>query len=483
MKTGRVLIGPLFGVVLLMLAACAASDDRREQVSGDAVSAFSDPFTVAGLPVTTGPSGLRAGTTGPDLDIRGGTGDQIDELMAAALADLDLYWKEAFEPAFGQRFKTGLSFVSWDAETSESLSESFCGESTFRQVNAAFCPDRVEIGWDRGVLMPALLEEFGPMAPVTVIAHEYGHYIQMIGGFDKSASPIVSEQQADCLSGTFIRWLAEGHGTYLEINTGDGLNSAVAALISARDGRRGQSDHGTAFERADAFETGFSSGAAGCGAIGQLYVDEKRDQMPPRFDNTGSIDSTPFSEAGLESVVASVEGFFDLPDAVRPVVERTALDISCADVDVAVVAQAPVAFCPTTNAVSMDPDQLALIATNGTNGPAGLPSFIGGDFSAYSLVASRYSVAAQSARGQMIDLPITAARAACDTGRWARSTADSGTFTLRGGDLDELVSGLLVSGAVASDVAGRSLPSGFARIDAFTAGYFDPENGCSRYDP
>ncbi|OZG31065.1 hypothetical protein BH683_000805 [Williamsia sp. 1138] len=483
MKTGRVLIGPLFGVVLLMLAACAASDDRREQVSGDAVSAFSDPFTVAGLPVTTGPSGLRAGTTGPDLDIRGGTGDQIDELMAAALADLDLYWKEAFEPAFGQRFKTGLSFVSWDAETSESLSESFCGESTFRQVNAAFCPDRVEIGWDRGVLMPALLEEFGPMAPVTVIAHEYGHYIQMIGGFDKSASPIVSEQQADCLSGTFIRWLAEGRGTYLEINTGDGLNSAIAALISARDGRRGQSDHGTAFERADAFETGFSSGAAVCGGIGQLHVDEKRDQMPPRFDNTGSIDSTPFSEAGLQSVVTSVESFFDLSDEVRPAVVRTAPDGSCADVSVAVVAQAPVAFCPTTNTVSMDPDQLALIATNGTNGPAGLPSFIGGDFSAYSLVASRYSVAAQSARGQVIDQPVTAARAACDTGRWARSTADSGTFTLRGGDLDELVSGLLVSGAVASDVAGRSLPSGFARIDAFTVGYFDPENGCSRYDP
>lgn len=470
----------LIGVYLLAVSGCV-TDDRREVVTGEPVSAYSDPFTVAGLPVTDGPSGLRSDNEGPDLDIRGADGGEVDDLMAAALADLQTYWKQAFKPAFGQDFKTGLTFVSWDANSGRSLSESFCGESTFRQVNAAFCPDRTEIGWDRGILMPALLDEFGPMAPVTVIAHEYGHFVQQIGGFDKSTSPIVSEQQADCLSGNFIRWIAEGKGQYLEINTGDGLNTAVAALVSARDGRRGRSDHGTAFERAQAFETGFGSGPATCGAISELTVNEQRDQMPPRFDNTGSIDSTPFSDSGLNSVVDSVSAFFDLPESTRPEVETASTNPSCDDVEAAT--EAPVIFCPTTNTVSMDPTELALIATNGTDGPSALPSFIGGDFSAYSLVASRYAIAAQKARGQVIDQPLTAARAACATGQWARSTAEAGTFTLRGGDLDELVSGLLSSGAVASDVTGRSLPSGFSRIDAFSAGYFGADQGCSRYDP
>lgn len=480
MSTRRVAIGALLGVCLVVMSGCA-TDDRTVTVDGEAVSAYSDPFTVAGLPITDGPNGLRPDTAGPDLDVRGADGGEIDNLMAAALADLQTYWEQAFKPAFGQDFKTGLSFVSWDANADQSGSESFCGESTYRQVNAAFCPDRTEIGWDRGVLMPALLDEFGPMAPVTVIAHEYGHFVQQIGGFDKSASPIVSEQQADCLSGNFIRWIAEGKGRYLEINTGDGLNTAIAALISARDGRRGRSDHGTAFERANAFETGFSSGPATCGAINELTIDEQRDQMPPRFDNTGAIDSTPFTDGGLDSVVESVSAFFDLPDAVRPVIDTGTTSPSCTGAEP--VAQAPVIFCATTNTVSMDPTALSDIATNGTDGPAGLPSFIGGDFSAYSLIASRYAVAAQKARGQVIDQPLTAARAACATGQWARSTADAGTFTLRGGDLDEVVSGLLVSGAVASDVAGRSLPSGFSRIDAFSAGYFGAEKGCSRYDP
>lgn len=474
------MVATLLGVCLLTISGCV-TDDRRDAVAGEPVSAYSDPFTVAGLPVTDGPSGLRPGTASPDLDVRGADGGEIDDLMVAALADLQTYWEQAFTPASGQDFKTGLSFVSWDAGSSQSASDSFCGESTYRQVNAAFCPDHTEIGWDRGILMPALLEEFGPMAPVTVIAHEYGHFIQEIGDFDKSASPIVSEQQADCLSGNFIRWIAEGKGEYLEINTGDGLNSAVAALISARDGSRGRSDHGTAFERANAFETGFSSGPATCGAISGLTIDEQRDQMPPRFDNTGAIDSTPFSDSGLSSVIDSVSQFFDLPESARPEIDRIAANPSCPAVEG--MTPAPVVFCPTTNTVLMDPDELALIATNGTAGPDGLPSFIGGDFSAYSLVASRYAVAAQEARGQVIDQPLTAARAACATGQWTRSTADAGTFTLRGGDLDELVSGMLVSGGVASDVAGRSLPSGFSRIDAFSAGYFGAENGCSRYDP
>ncbi|HEY9312846.1 neutral zinc metallopeptidase, partial [Williamsia sp.] len=313
-------ISGLVGVCLLVSTGCA-SREERVVVDGDPVSVYSDPFTVAGLPVSDGPSGLREGAGEPVLDIDNADSGEIDTLMAAALLDLETYWKQAFEPAFGTEFKTGLGFVSWDAEAPRSASVTFCGDSTYGHVNAAFCPPRDQIGWDRGILMPALLEEFGPMAPVTVIAHEYGHYIQTLAGIDDEASPIVSEQQADCLAGNFIRWIAEDSGKFLQINTADGLNTAVAALISARDSERGQSDHGTAFERAHAFETGFGNGPERCAAIDEISVDDMRDAMPPRFDNTGSIDTTPFSAGGLESVVSSVEEFFALPADVRPAVD------------------------------------------------------------------------------------------------------------------------------------------------------------------
>jgi hypothetical protein len=165
-----VLIGALVGTCLMLVSACGTREERQV-VDGEAVSAYSDPFTVAGLPITDGPNGLRDNAEQTDLDVRGGDGGEIDDLMTAALADLQAYWEQAFEPAFKTDFKTGLSFVSWDAESPQSRSVLFCNESTFGQVNAAFCPTRDEIGWDRGVLMPALSDAFGPMAPVTVIAH------------------------------------------------------------------------------------------------------------------------------------------------------------------------------------------------------------------------------------------------------------------------------------------------------------------------
>jgi hypothetical protein len=57
-----------------------------------------------------------------------------------------------------------------------------------------------------------------------------------------------------------------------------------------------------------------------------------------------------------------------------------------------------------------------------------------------------------------------------------------GDITLSPGDLDEAVSGLLTDGLAASDVQGKTVPSGFSRVDAFRAGVLNGENTCtSRY--
>ena len=80
---------------------------------------------------------------------------------------------------------------------------------------------------------------------------------------------LVGEQQADCLAGVYMRWVAEGKSPRFTLSTGDGLNNLLAAMIAFRDplltesdGELGEDEHGSAFERVSAFQFGFTDGAA-----------------------------------------------------------------------------------------------------------------------------------------------------------------------------------------------------------------------------
>ena len=113
---------------------------------------------------------------------------------------------------------------------------------------------------------------------------------------------------------------------------------------------------------------------------------------------------------------------------------------------------------------------------------------ITGDYNAYVLLASRYTLAMQKENGQSLDTPQTALRAACLSGvitaalSPTNAAASGAQVTLSPGDLDEAVSGLLTDGLAASDVNGETVPSGFARVDAFRTGVLGGREVCdSRY--
>ena len=79
-----------------------------------------------------------------------------------------------------------------------------------------------------------------------------------------------AEQQADCLAGVYMRWVAEGNSPRFTLSTGDGLNNVLAAMIAFRDPlltegdpEVGVDEHGSAFERVSAFQFGFTDGAVG----------------------------------------------------------------------------------------------------------------------------------------------------------------------------------------------------------------------------
>src|SRR5690606_5257864 len=73
--------------VFAVLAGCTRSVDGR------AVSVYDDPFKVAGLPTTSGPSGPREGVPDTTLTAVNGDGGEIDTLALNAVEDIETYWR------------------------------------------------------------------------------------------------------------------------------------------------------------------------------------------------------------------------------------------------------------------------------------------------------------------------------------------------------------------------------------------------------
>lgn len=472
----RHLLGAVIAAcVVVPLAACSTI------VDGSAVSVFADPFSVAGMPATDGPSGLRPDAAEPTREVEDSDGGKIDELAASAISDIEEFWSAVYREAFEGDFRPVKELISWDAE---SFDGEFCGLSTFGLVNAAYCkPDRT-IGWDRGVLLPSLRKQNGDMGVVMVLAHEYGHAIQQQAKLVRRNTPtLVSEQQADCLAGTYMRWVAEGNSSRFTLGTGDGLNSLLAAVIAFRDPLltendvyRGADEHGSAFERISAFQFGFTDGAAACKAIDVKEISQRRGELPVLLpeDQTGEL---PITEQSVRSMVDALNVVFEPKNPPR--LSFTASDAEdCPDAR----PSPPTSYCPATNTIVVDLDQMETVGFKPEEGQVG--ALAHGDNSAYSLLISRYMVALQHERGLVLDNAQAALRTACLTGVATAklsqpvTTPDGNTIVLTAGDVDEAVSGILTTGLVAGDVNGDSVPSGFSRIDAFRVGILGDEARC-----
>jgi predicted metalloprotease len=130
--------------------------------------------------------------------------------------------------------------------------------------------------------------------------------------------------------------------------------------------------------------------------------------------------------------------------------------------------QGPVAFCPATKSV--------LLATKGT--VAVLVSSIG-DYAAGTLLATRYALAALSALGKPVDSGDAGRSAICLAGAYTASVpARNQTLRLSPGDLDKSVGVLLAYDYGSRNTAGTAIPTGFARVLAFRAGFTGGVKSC-----
>lgn len=448
-----------------------------------------NPDDAGGLPANDdGPTGPRQGVADADLKVEGTTGNDEDRIATNAVADLYEYWDEQLPGLFDEKFTHIQRLISYD---SNGAGVQVCGESTKGFVNAFYCGGNGEdaIAWDRGVLLPGLTKMFGPMSVVGVLAHEMGHAVQYRLGaksnMSQSTPTILSEQQADCYMGNFMRWVAEDKSKHFQLNTGKGLNDILATVFFIRDpaglDNKTQGAHGLAFDRVYAFQEGFRNDPKRCASMDVAEIDKRitEQQRTKADEKVGG--NAPVDDHTLDLLQDSLDEAFKDNGAEQPKITQNGSKCGKGE------ATSPATYCSDENIVGIDLDKLQKIAKPpaegaqpGTDG-AGI-----GDFAAFAEIASRYTLAIQKQIGA--DLTDTSAglRTACLTGAWTAFTVDKDPnkidkkLHLAVGDLDEAVAELLQDDSlIAADIEGTQVKSGFARVEAFRRGYMEGSTPCT----
>ncbi|APA97189.1 metallopeptidase [Nocardia seriolae] len=476
MRTARVRLGLAVGLTVAAVALSGCSGVKVPDAQHVSVPATTDPWQLAGQVSASGPSGPRQGVPDANLTAENGDGGAIDKLALNAVSDVADYWNTQYAENFPGTFKPVTRFISWDSTAPRAQAVDFCRSSTFQQINAAYCSVDQTIGWDRGTLLPELVKKFGPMSVVMVLAHEYGHSIQAqakLNGF--LTSTVVREQQADCFAGVFLRAVAEGNSRHFTLNTTDGLNGVLAAVISFRDSEPGttRDEHGTAFERVTAVQMGYTDGAASCKSITRTELQKRRGTLPTSFQPGDKQRQLPVDQPDLALVAQSLAENYPIQPA--PSYDYRGVTRSCPKVTVT----QPVSYCPSSNVIGTDVPTLAKRALSGDRGEL-LSAVVGGDYNAFIVFVSRYMLAVQQDRKlALVGADGAGLRAACLSGAYSTKLSRPGsTLQLSATDLDAAISGLLSDGLAAADVDGNVVSSGFVRLEAFRTGVLDGDDAC-----
>jgi predicted metalloprotease len=471
------------GRIAVALAATAALTACASVVEGEPKGERPDPTKVAGLEISNGPSGPKAGVPDADLSVENGDGGEMDQLAINTLADVQEFWQAEIPKSFpGKNFEPVKRFISYD---SNGKGVEVCKLNTTGIANAFYCALDDSITWDRGELLPMLKDSFGPMAVVTVLAHEMGHAVQYKLGpasnIGANTPSIVKEQQADCYTGVFMRWIAENRSKHFELSTGEGLNQVLQTMFFIRDSAgtsfEKQGAHGSAFDRVSSFQFGFTRGAARCAEINEAEIDKRITERPfdlsDRDQGQGRGNAKVSEDKYLKALEESLRDAYKSSGAAFPAFDKGGIK-PCNDAQTT----SPASYCPAINQVQLDLPNLVKIGTPPKKGSKGGI----GDFAAFAVIASRFSLSIQHATGFKLDDEAAGQRTACLTGAWAGLTNrpdPAAGLRLSPGDLDEAVAELLADDSlIAADVNGKAVPSGFARVEAFGDGFFRGSSLC-----
>jgi predicted metalloprotease len=443
-------------VAVLAAAGCTYVDGVAEPVTADSV-------LVDGGVAPTFVKGTDHGTT--------------DVIAASTISDVQAFWKQHFPDVFGKPWHDLTGGVySVDTASSKGAAPPCTEQASDVEGNAFYCPSKDSVAWDRSALLPVLREEFGDAAVVVVLAHEMGHSVQArtsptadLARRDPDRYPtILIETMADCYSGAFVRSVVDGKAAHLRITSAQ-LDKAIGALATFRDpvGTSSAEDgaHGDAFDRVSAFQDGYQQGpklCAGMSVANRQFTQRTFTSLTDkaRGGNVPLPDLVKAMEPDLNAYFGGLAG----SRWSAPKLTQSDGPVSCS----AGGDQGPVAFCPDTRAV--------LLSAKGTISV--LVSSIG-DYAAGTLLATRYALAALSALGRPTDSPTAGQSAICLAGAYTASAPSRNkTLRLSPGDLDKSVGVLLSYDYGSRNTAGTAIPTGFARVLAFRAGFTGGAKSC-----
>lgn len=248
----------LTGLLLLVLPGCVAGDGDGPTIGEIIQQAIEE--AKAEVDAGTGRTEGEAGGGGPiETDERQSFDyPEYQETLETSLGLLEEYWTETL-PSLGARYSSpaGYYYYRSDEETGPD-----CGGQPAPPRNAFYCPRGDFIAWDESGLMIPFYVSGGDFAAAFVLAHEFGHAMQ-VRLPEQEQVGVLRELQADCFAGSWSRWVAE-RGL---LEAGD-LDEATLAVFSARDmpGTEWTDPraHGSGFERTRAFGDGYELGAASC---------------------------------------------------------------------------------------------------------------------------------------------------------------------------------------------------------------------------
>ena len=431
---------------------------------------------VIGRPTSLQPSPVDV----PDgvVEVVGATDEPVDVLARNALADLEVYWGETMPQVFGREFQPlAGGYFSVDPGNVDPRVYPRgigCGaDVSVAENNAYYClatdaPNSDAITYDRAFLAD-LADDFGRFIPALVMAHEFGHAVQARVGSPPSS--IATETQADCLAGTWTRWVADGNAEHSSLREPE-LDELLRGYLQLRDpvgtSTAAESAHGSYFDRVSAFQEGFDDGAPACRdnfgpdrvfTQGQFTSDAdlaRRGNAP--YDELWTIidDSLPtvWSRA-FEEVLG--ETFTE------PGIDRFSGDApGCAAEE-----DQQLVFCEDQQVVGIDEPELAE------------PSYDDiGDFAVATAVAVPYGLAVREQLGLSTDDAEAVESAVCLAGWYAAEVYQGrANAQISPGDIDESVQFLLTYAGDPAVVPDTGL-SGFQLVDLFRNGFIRGLDTC-----
>lgn len=201
----------------------------------------------------------------PTIDAPDATEDELAQAIGALIGadtpgegQIGRFWEElgASLPRPGYRHPTAV--IGYAAGTKPDVQCAIGTRAARWTDNAQYCPLDQTISYDAGFLAE-LWRESGEVAPVAVIAHEWGHHAATF--MDETAFTIQSELLADCLAGLFFAHLLSGRE---ELHSATAFGAARAFFMAGNE-RYGHDtwfasgEHGTPGMRSLAFGTGLLS--------------------------------------------------------------------------------------------------------------------------------------------------------------------------------------------------------------------------------